>query len=172
MAVPVYVAGQILNASDCNNWFIPTAVAIKPSDTGRASTTALANDPDLVLGLSANSTYEITGNIFYDGGTGVGNEGDIKYAWAVPTSGSFVGSMIHLNVSGNFAGAFQQIDGDANAGSAQTQGIGVIMILTVSGMVTVASTAGNLTFRWAQNTSETTNTHVKANSYLVARRIS
>lgn len=167
MTLPVYVDGQVLDASDCNNYFMPSVV-IKGSDTGRASTTSVSADPDLVIAVVANATYMVQGVIFYDGGTG-GSEGDIKWSFSTPSGASGQYSVAHQNLSASYVGAFASNWTDTVTGS--TSGIGTILVLTISGMLAIASTAGNLTFNWAQNTSMSTNTHVKAQSFLTLQRI-
>ena len=66
MPIPTWSVGQVLAASDVNNWFVPLTV-VKPSDTARSSTTSMTNDPDLQLTLQGSATYMIQGVIFYDG---------------------------------------------------------------------------------------------------------
>lgn len=165
MPVPTWSVGQVLSASDVNQWFVPVAV-VKPADTARNSTTALANDPDLVLNLAANSTYHVQGVIFYDGPAA--GASDIKYTFTVPTGASGQYFMPRQNLSGNFAGAFSNFWTDTN--SANTNSVGTFMILGVSGLL-ITVTAGALHFQWAQNTSNATNTRVRANSFLSAQRI-
>jgi hypothetical protein len=171
MTVKQWAVGDVLAASDMNVWTVPIAV-IKPADTARNSTTTVADDPDLQLPVAASSTYQVTGVFFYDGpSTGTG---DIKWTWTVPSGAGGQYSCDHQNISGSYAGAFANnwTDGPGlTSTQANSTGVGTILTLTWKGILVVVGTAGNLTFRWAQNTSSGTNTHVKAQSYLVAQRI-
>lgn len=166
MAIPTWVPGEILASSDVNTWFVPKAI-VKPSDTPRSSTTTMTNDPDLVLPLGGNSTYEITGVIFYDGPTA--GSSDLKFTFTVPSGSNGQYFAGHQNLSGAFAGAFQNNWTDTV--TANTNGVGTIMCVAIQGIEVTGGSAGNLTLQWAQNTSNGTNTHVKAQSYLVATRI-
>lgn len=166
MAIPTWVAGQVLTAADVDAWFVPKAV-IKPADTGRVSTTTMTNDPDLLLALASSASYQITGVIFYDGPTA--GASDFKWTFTIPSGTSGQYSAAHQNLSGGFAGAFQSNWTDTVA--ANTNGVGTIMSVAIQGIIQTGGTAGNLQLQWAQNTSNGTNTHVKAQSYLVAVRI-
>jgi hypothetical protein len=157
--------GQVLSASDVNSWFVELAV-IKPSETARANTTTMTNDPDLVLPLAGSCWYEIRGVIFYDGPTA--GSSDIKWTFSVPTGNSGQYFAAHQNLSGVFAGAFQSNWTDTL--TANTTGVGNRMIIEIHGITSTAS-SGNFRFQWAQNTSNGTNTHVREQSFLIARRI-
>ena len=170
MAVPVINPGDVATSAIANKWFLPIAV-VKPSDTGRISDTTQAPDPDLVIPLLANSTYEVDMVLFYDGGAGGSpNEGDIRYTFTIPSGASGQIATARQDTSGDFvgAGAYNWTDSVV----AQTVGVGTILCIPIKGYLIIGGTAGNLTFEWAQATSASgANTHVKAGSYMVARRI-
>lgn len=166
MAIPTWVPGQILTSSDVNTWFVPIAV-IKPSQTSRASTTTMTNDPDLFLGLAGSASYTINGVIFYDGATA--SSSDIKWTFTVPSGSNGQYYVAHQNLSGAFTGAFQSNWTDTL--SANTNGVGSIMCMAIQGIIQTGGSTGNLRLQWAQNSSNATNTHVNAQSYLVATRI-
>ena len=54
--------------------------------------------------------------------------------------------------------------------TSNSNGTSTIMTYTVWGLL-ITTTAGALHFQWAQNTSNATNTHIKAQSFLCAQRI-
>jgi len=166
MAIPTWVPGQILTSSDVNTYFVPKVV-IKPGDTARASTTTLADDPDLVLPLGSSASYQITGVIFYAGPSA--SSSDFKWKFTVPSGSNGQYFAGHQNLSGSFAGSFQANWTDTL--TANTTGVGVIMVIAIQGITQTGGSAGNLTLQWAQNTSSGTNDYVKAQSYLVATRI-
>lgn len=164
MAIPTWVPGQILASSDVNTYFVPLVV-IKPGQTGRASTTTMTNDPDLVIGLAASASYAVNGVIFYDGAA---SSADFKFTFTIPASSSGQYFAAHQNLSGAFVGAFQSNWTDTV--TANTTGVSTIMCVGIQGILQTGS-SGNLRLQWAQNTSSGTNTHVDIQSYLVATRI-
>lgn len=166
MAIPTWVPGQILVSSDVNTWFVPIVV-IKPGQTSRASTTSMTNDPDLFLALGSSASYAVNGVIFYDGATA--GASDFKFTFTVPSGSNGQYFAPHQNLSGVFAGAFQSNWTDTV--TANTNGVSTIMCVGISGIIQTGGSAGNLRLQWAQNTSNATNTHVDAQSYLVATRI-
>lgn len=148
--------------------FVVPLFARKATDEGRASTTTLANDTSLaVAGLISGAIYEVQALIAYDGGAG-GSEGDLKWKFTVPTSSSGTyGYTRARQTDGLFTGAFNSLWTDTN--TAQTTGVGASMCLQIKGLL-VAGANGTLTFQWAQNSSNVTNTHILTNSYLLVRR--
>jgi hypothetical protein len=173
MPVPTWSVGQVLAASDVNNWFVPLTV-IKPSTTSRASTTTLTADPALTLTLSAGASYEVHGLIFY---TGLNAGGYLGFNWTVPASGAFSylatvamqGGGVDGGYNNNVAGV--EYGAATTVGPCWTQGPGVLLCAQISGLAT-GGTGGALTFNWAQFVSNGTATTINQNSYLIATRIS
>jgi hypothetical protein len=165
MPIPTWSVGQVLASSDVNSWFVPLAV-VKPSDTARSSTTSLSNDPALVLPLAGASTYEIRGMIFYTGPTA--GSSDIQWKFNMPAGNVGQYFSAHQNLSGVFAGAFQNNWTDTV--TANTNGVSTVMCDIIYGITRTVS-GGNMQLLWAQNTSNATNTTVRAQSFLVAQRI-
>ena len=154
-------------SADVNDWFVPLVV-IKPTDTDRTAHGTPSSDPDLQLAVDANAIYEVSAIIKYDGGGG-GSEGDILYTWNVPSGASFEYADTHQSIS---SGATTIWGVDSSNYTAGTNGTGTYEPLTHIGILTMGSTAGNLVFAWAKNTApDGTNTHVRANSFIRARRI-
>lgn len=147
--------------------FVLPLFARKATQEARASTTTVADDTSLkVTGLLSGATYEVRGIISYDGGTG-GSFGGLKWTFSTPTSSSGFYTVLKQNDSHTLAGAFPSNWGDTN--TADSTGVGTAMSLTLEGLL-IPGANGTLTFRWAQETSSVTNTHINANSYLVVRR--
>lgn len=165
MAVPVWSVGQVLSASDVNNWFVPVTV-IKPADTARNTTTSMSNDPDLVLNLAASATYEIRGVIFYDGPAA--GSSDLKCTFTIPSGASGQYAVAHQNLSASYVSPFASNWTDTV--TSNSNGTSTIMTYTVWGLL-ITTTAGAMHYQWAQNTSNATNTHIKAQSFLCAQRI-
>jgi hypothetical protein len=168
LPIPTWSVGQVLASADVNTWFVPLAV-IKPADTGRVNTTSMTGDPDLLLPVVAAASYYIGGVIFYDGPAA--GSSDIKWTFTIPSGASGQYAAARQNLSASYVGAFAFSWGDTV--TANTSGTGTIMVIGVQGLLQTTSTAGSLRLSWAQNTANpTTNTHVKAQSFLTAQRIS
>jgi hypothetical protein len=166
LAVPVYSAGQVLGAADCNSWFLPV-VAYKSSDTSRSSTTTPADDPNLTLPLAANAVYEVRVALMYAcASTGV----DLKMQFTVPASAT--GEYVHWYWSGattfvgpgNSADPWTQLRGPYAAASGD-------MGFTGEGTIFTSASSGSLTLQWAQNTSSATALVLRKGSKMVAQRM-
>jgi hypothetical protein len=168
MPTPTWVPGQILTASDVNNWLVVDSV-IKPLDTGRASNTTIADDPDLQIALAANSSYRLDGMIFYDGLNSV-TLGGMQFTWSGPSGYAMEYAMPgRMNQSQTYTIPLSQIGSDVVQGG--TVGVSSTLGLAINGIVIVGGTAGTLKFRWAQIGSTSTITTVRANSLLTVQRI-
>jgi hypothetical protein len=158
------VPGQILASADVNSWFVPLA-APKLSDTSRPSTTTLANDPALALPLAANATYWFMTEVIYEAPNPAG---DLKFQWTVPAGAVLNGQFLFRIFGGG-----DDLHSPITAGALQTtngSGAGVNLVLGAFGTIIMSSTAGNLNFQWAQNTSNATPTIVHTGSGLMAWR--
>lgn len=166
MAIPTWVVGQVLSASDVNSWLVPQA-AYKPGDTSRASTTTLAADPDLTVPVAANCLYWFEAVIVYDGGTQ--GTSDISIQWSTPASTTMAWDVNYKDTSGNsVTGSLGLATAIVNAGS---NGVNANRSISVRGTIDTASTAGSLTLTWAQNTLSGTATRVRTGSAIIMQRI-
>ena len=168
MAVKSWNVGDVLTASDMNAWTVPI-IAVKPADTNRNTTTTLADDPDLVIPVTSGATYDINSFIIYSGSPS--GTGDLKYTFTVPAGSSGRYSPIRQNLAGQYTGWALNLWTDVDSANTNGTGAGQFVSLFVKGILITGGSAGNLTFRWAQNTSSGTNTIVRANSFLQAQRI-
>jgi hypothetical protein len=157
MALPVYTVGQVLNASDANLWFVPLVI-VKPGDTGRNTTTTPTADPDLTIALAINCTYRIDGRLLITGPSAAG----VKWNFSVPASSTGFWSAMDLGGLGTAYGANQAYS---------TISTSVAVDYGIRAIVATAGSTGNFTLNWAQNSSNGTNTTVKANSLFSIRRI-
>jgi hypothetical protein len=157
VAVPVYVTGQVLAASDCNNWFLPLA-AYKTGNTIR-STTGNAADPDLVIALAASAAYDVSCSVLYS----TAAAGGMTWGFTAPASpsGTF-GVSYGKNGVGYTSELFTWGAATNAASPAGTQ-------LLIEGCIFTTS-AGNLTVVWASGTGGT-NCTVSNGSKLMARRV-
>jgi hypothetical protein len=163
---PTWSVGEVLASADVNSWFVPL-VAIKASDTSR-STTSQTNDPDLVITVAANATYEFRLWLNYEGpaqGTA-----DLKLGLSVPASATARTSNTYVNSSGGSV-----VEGYyASGGTALvpgTNGSGNIRGFRMVGTLVTSSTSGSLALSWAQNTASGSTT-IHTGSILKAWRVS
>src|SRR5690349_11782872 len=94
-------AGSITNSiiNDYRQRVGPIGAA-KAADLARTHATTLTSDPDLqLLNLQASATYQITGTLFYTGGSG-GAEGDFAWKFAISSGASGSYSDPHLSPAG------------------------------------------------------------------------
>ena len=149
-------------------------VIVKPATTTRASTTALADDPDLTFSAAANAIYHVRFWCMFGSTTAA----DVKTAWTVPSG-----------VTGN-----RTVDGPGSTASdASADNIAMragahayTTSITYSGVrnnvsnhfrveeeaiVTVGSSAGTIALQWAQVASTADLTQLRADSAMFVRRI-
>ena len=159
MAVKVFNVGQVLAAADVNAWFIPTSIAVKPSDEGRTAT-AYSNDSNMLLAVSANASYMIEGALEFDATFGE----DFKTKFTVPSAAAGL-----WNDEGNSStpNAISWVTSTPGVGATPT-----LVTVTILGCFVTGANAGNLQLQWAKNAAGAgTTTTLKKNSYLMAWRI-
>lgn len=168
MAIPVFSTGDVPTATQVNNWFVNEICVVKAGNTSRASTTTLADDPDLVFSVDANTKYRVTMMLLV--AAQVAN--DFKMDFTLPAGASFnyamstqtTGAAVYSDdqIFPVVAGTSTAIGGLAGVGSA----VGM-----VDGLLAVAGTAGTFKLQWAQLVSGASATSLMANSWLEARRV-
>lgn len=165
MAIPVWSVGQVLTASDVNTWLVPTAV-YKTGDQSVTSSTTFVNDSELFVTVAANAEYGLEAWIEYIGTGG----GDIKWGWAVPAGATMRYSCVHNEGGGtglnNSHNVYQETDTGFAAGASPS-----LTSLHMTGRLSVSSSSGTLQFRWAQNTSNASATHVRNPSFIELQRL-
>lgn len=146
------------------------APVVKGSDQTN-STTTLADDNDLTFAIGANETWVIDTWLACSGNSTC----DIQVTFSAPT-----GATSELQVVGSSAtGTTTQI----TAGYIAAPGTDIVACglqsgassrtpVQIVGTIFNSSTAGNVTLRWAQNTSDATAAKVRKGSFLTARRVS
>jgi hypothetical protein len=166
LAIPTWSAGQVLTASDVNNWLVPD-FAYKTAKTDRTSTTSMTDDPDLILAVGASSVYQFTAVIIYEGGAG-GSAGHLKHTMAGPS-----GAVLNYSDSRIDSSSSPQFTGHPGAGTdtGLTDGLGTYHAVLLGGVAVISTTAGNLSFQWAQGTSSVTRVSVREGSYLMMQRV-
>lgn len=166
MPIPTWSPGQVLTSSDVNNYFVPLAV-VKASDESVTSSTALQDDNDFQFAVTANAKYTFDAFVSYTGGTA--DSSDLKCTFSFPSGLTMkYGILYFITPGGALTLSITRIQTDTN--TVQTSAVNEKYFL-LRGIVLVSSTAGTLTFRWAQNTSNGTATTIKANSWFSLQRV-
>ncbi|HYM20823.1 MAG TPA: hypothetical protein VEW28_07460 [Candidatus Kapabacteria bacterium] len=142
-----------------------------------ASNINLQADPDLQLTLAANSTYEFSGVIAYNGSTSASN---LKLALA------FSGTTTSIRWStdqGGTANTPSSVTAVATAGTTGTAGTNIIgnfvadntpannLSVFVSGVIVVGASGGTLQMLESQATSQAATTTILTNSFLRAVKV-
>jgi len=159
-------------------WPVGPLARVKTADESVTSSTTLQNDDHLVIPVTANSKYAVEAFIMALGPA----TADLKIDWAIPAS-----SFININMlewqRANAEGQRVVLTGGA-AGRMTLEGESNGLALfgstfstqsswtTFVGQLGVVGTAGNLQFRWAQNTSDAGAVTLKAGSWLKITRVS
>ncbi len=168
MAMKVFGVGDVLAASDVNEYLVNTKYAVKNGDTSRASNTTLTNDPDLSVAVDANKSYEVKVRLQYLS-TSTAN---LKISCSVPGSATFSGAIIGYGVGAAFASVTVVDSGAPITGTFHCAGFAAFDgALEVSGILNTAGAAGNFTLQWAQDTSAGTTTIMRTGSSMLLRRV-
>ena len=142
----------------------------KTGDTARSSTTTHADDPHLTLTVAASAVYELDCGLYYVSSSQTA--GDFKAQFSAPS-----GAALQAGVY-TFAAASTAATDDLVTCITLTTSMSCGVVLTadpynpcqVSGLLTTSS-AGTFKVQWAQNASSATATTLKANSYMILRRV-
>lgn len=169
MSVALFASGTKLRASRLNDMirYMTNPTASKAADLPRFSTTSRTADPDLVVAMAANTTYDMEALLL--GASEVNAGGDFSGEWQYPSDAilTFAGfGLVDTLASGTSAdlqaGAVSQ-DGTSPAGpfvlGLSTSTTGMLVTATITTV-----TAGNLTLAWAQNSSNVNDSILKAGS--------
>jgi len=143
------------NNSSAGNTF---ARVVKKVREVRDNDTTLTDDAELFISMDGdNRNYGFLMMLFYASGT----TPDFSYTFTVP-SGALADWMLDTWVSaGNMTMVDENFRVDVTVNSA------ALHMLCISGFVRMGSTAGDLTFQWAQRVSAGTDVDVFEGSYLV-----
>lgn len=141
-----------------------TLSKVKTSRESVTSSSTLQDDNDFTFSVKANTTYAINGKLFVS----ASSAGGIQWVFAVPS-----GASGRLNIDSG-ASAFDGFDIDITSG--QSSSTNIVMTNTsqsgkLSGFVTTSSTAGTLTFQWAQHTSNATATFIERGSTMILTEV-
>lgn len=171
MPFKVFSDDGILTDTDVMRYWVQQYSVVKSVDETLISNATVQSDDELIAPLLANSVYWIEIFLIYE----TIQTADLKVGWSVPA-----GASLHWCTNG------QNIDSTSTVwdvlkrerSEANTEiiggpgaALGTDAIMPGEGYVTTAGTAGNLIFQWAQGASIATTTTVRANSVLIAQRL-
>ena len=134
------------------------ATAKKTVSMTRNSTTTIANDPDLIFSMLANTKYAIRGKIFFETVAAA----DFKCRFSSGGSPTKVSLLIEEFNAGYYA--LENVFPTPTIISASTANF--ISFVEFFGIVYKEAADGNFVFQWAQNTSDAGDTTVLAGSYI------
>lgn len=123
----------------------------------------LQNDDALLFAIGANEVWEFEFVLQTDSGT----TPDFKHGISLPAGATLLGVASLFSTA--LAHTISTITGAAvSSGGA---GAGTNLPLVLKGVVVNGANAGTVQLQWAQNTANASDTKVKANSYVFARRL-
>lgn len=161
-----FLALQELEAAELNAHLglLARKTADETVNSGGTGAT-LQNDNHLFLAVEANTTYEFRLRAIINSGT----VPDFKMGWSFPTGLTMSFDLFEGETLGTAANVIQGpfIQTDVLPLSTDANDRPWI----AEGLVIVGSTPGTLQWRWAQNTADIGNTIVRANSYLILRKV-
>lgn len=133
--------------------------ARKAGSESVTSSTTFQDDDDLTFTVEANSTYEVTGVLSYDGDAA----GGLKLALVGPT-----GYAVNIMLTSSTVLSMYETGDTANFG---TSGATIHLPMDLQGLLRTSSTAGTFKVRWAQSSSSATPTRLLTDSYLTLRKV-
>lgn len=160
-----FVAGQKLRPSQLNPYVIFHALC--SADTTKNANTTLGDITGMSASLEASSTYIFWGYVAYS----TGSTPDIKFAFSVPS-----GATGHWALHGVSSGSTNPGSLDAThatsfgattlAAAGDTEGL----MVRPTGYI-VTTNAGTIQMQFAQNSSDASDTTVKAGSWIAFQKV-
>lgn len=144
--------------------------AYKTAATTRNATTTLTADPHLTIPSIPVGTYALDAYLPYDSST----TADFAIGWNLPAGAtiSYTGSGIAGTSSAANAASMNQVESTSTTGpNSGGVGVGSGAVARPLGSL-VVTTAGTLTLKWAQNTSDATDTTLHAGAWLRLTKLS
>lgn len=164
-ATDFLVTAAIWNAEHVDNFNtgVMHLLARKTASQSVTSSTAFVSDTDITFAVLANAIWEFEFRLRYDASA----TGDLKVSFSLPTSGEIDAfALTPSNATGAYQDASWQAvtTTDSQPLAFSGAGAGANRYLHIAGKYIGAGTAGNVTLRWAQNTSDATATRILAQS--------
>jgi hypothetical protein len=150
----------------------PHLIVRKPSDESLTSNSTMQDDDDLLLALEVNTTYRVHLVVLF---TANPTPGNIKIQFTMPASCSVFTMGNGVNIAGtNWTNPMIGTSSPTSVGDFLGFGAGTagdVRVLPIEGVVVNGANTGNFRMQWAQNSTSTTATVVKANSTLWAVKL-
>lgn len=141
-------------------------VVTKQTDEARNTTTTLADDAELAVPMEANTRYMIRGRIFFD----CNATADIKWSLAGPSGLSL--ARVERRTIAAGATTYGNVAVATAFGSVSVTGTGTEGgYIAFEAVIATGANAGDLTFQWAQDTSNAGDSTVLRGSYLEYRKV-
>lgn len=171
MPFKTFVEDEVLKADDANRYFVQQTSVVKSSDETVTSSTTFQNDDELFVSVVANAQYFVEFFVIYD----AVQAADIKIEWSAPTGSTFDWTHGGLGTSatgstGSVSRNYRSLGDIGTIGGPSASG-GALAIIPGEGRLVTSGTAGLFRFRWAQNSSNSNGTIVKANSVLIVQKL-
>jgi hypothetical protein len=141
---------------------IPLTV-VKSIDQTVISSTVMQNDEALHIPVAASAKWGFHMAICSSSGTAP----DIKFGFSIPANATMAWTFMGQNVGG----ADVIVTGLSGTSVQTAAGVGADATYLIDGILFVAGTAGTFNFQWAQNTSSTATTKVKAASFMSLHKV-
>lgn len=148
----------------------PILSLYKFSDTSRASTTVLADDPDLTISVAAGVYYELTGQLVYS----TRSDTDFQFDLVGPTAATFDGKFsaqlpANTGISGVVPHDREQLGTTYTFGGAAAENT-TYMVVGMSGTL-YSGDGGTFKVRWSQSASNVTATILRGKSFITLRPV-
>jgi hypothetical protein len=143
-----------------------TLSKVKTSRESVTSSSTLQDDNDFTFSVKANTTYAISGNLFVSAGSG-----GFKWLFTVPSGAS---GRLNVDSGTDTLSGINGIDVNITVGQSVSSAISISTPAQsgkIGGFITTSSTAGTVTFRWAQNTSNATATYIERGSTMILTEV-
>lgn len=159
--------GTVSDVSSAGNGDI---YVLKAADETLNTNAVAQDDNELIVPVDANSTYMITVMVLYNSPT----TADFRYNFSLPAGASGYKATAHAPLATTACSdtSTTTINNSITSADNNVGGAGAVCALRITGTVIVAGTAGNVTFQWAQATSDAGTTTVYANSWIAYRKVS
>lgn len=159
------LSAEIVVTTPATGGIIPKFVR-KTADETVNNSAVFQDDDALLLAVGASEVWWFEANIYFDSGT----TPDFKVQWTAP-----VGATVYVSETGFDAASAAYNDATVSAASASRThtgtGAGTVRHTRQKGIIANGVNAGNLQLQWAQNTQNSSDTKVLANSTIMAFKL-
>lgn len=164
-AVPTWSTGREPSPDEFT--FITDVRRYRAADQSKSDTT-LIDDDTFTFTPDLNTVWAIDIHLMYSAGT----TGDLKYSYTWPAGAAFPHSKLGYTTALAFEAVAFNTPASGDVYAAGGNGGGAILVARVSGVLTMATTAGSWKFRFAQNaTDAATATTLRKGSWMRAMRL-